>query len=109
MSRRRGVVAGCALGATSGWNFGNIGGMASELADAYGVGLATVGLLTDVLSAAPDQLRDERRVERGAALGDPPHRSGELVHIRHPVLEQIADSLGALGQKLHRVCGLDVL
>jgi MFS family permease len=47
--RRRGVVAGCALGATSGWNFGNIGGIASELADAYGVGLATVGLLTTAM------------------------------------------------------------
>jgi MFS family permease len=46
MTRRRGVVAGCALGATSGWNFGNLGGIASELAGAYGVGLATVGLLT---------------------------------------------------------------
>ena len=49
MSRRRGVVAGCALGATSGWNFGNLGGIASELAGAYGVGLATVGLLTTAM------------------------------------------------------------
>jgi MFS family permease len=49
MPRRRGVVVGCALGATSGWNFGNIGGIASELADAYGVGLATVGLLTTAM------------------------------------------------------------
>jgi MFS family permease len=49
VSRRRGVVAGCALGATSGWNFGNLGGIASELADAYGVGLATVGLLTTAM------------------------------------------------------------
>jgi MFS family permease len=46
---RRGVVAGCGLGATSGWNFGNIGGIASELAEAYGVGLATVGLLTTAM------------------------------------------------------------
>jgi MFS family permease len=43
------VVAGCALGATSGWNFGNLGGIASELADAYGVGLATIGLLTTAM------------------------------------------------------------
>jgi MFS family permease len=49
VSRRRGVVAGCALGATSGWNFGNLGGIASELAGAYGVGLATVGLLTTAM------------------------------------------------------------
>jgi MFS family permease len=49
VSRRRGVVAGCALGATSGWNFGNLGGVASELAGAYGVGLATIGLLTTAM------------------------------------------------------------
>ncbi|HEV3375791.1 MAG TPA: MFS transporter [Thermoleophilaceae bacterium] len=49
MSRGRGVVAGCALGATSGWNFGNLGGIASELADAYGVGLAAIGLLTTAM------------------------------------------------------------
>ena len=49
MSRRRGVVAGCALGATSGWNFGNLGGIASELAGADGMGLATVGLLTTAM------------------------------------------------------------
>jgi MFS transporter, NNP family, nitrate/nitrite transporter len=49
VTRRRGVVAGCALGATSGWNFGNLGGIASELADAYGVGLATIGLLTTAM------------------------------------------------------------
>jgi MFS family permease len=47
--RQRGVVAGCALGVTSGWNFGNVGGIASELGDAYGVGLATVGLLTTAM------------------------------------------------------------
>src|SRR5918999_2931417 len=49
MSRGQGVVAGCALGATSGWNFGNLGGIASELAGAYGVGLATIGLLTTAM------------------------------------------------------------
>ena len=42
----RGVVAGCALGIASGWNFGNVGAIPSELARSYGVALATVGLLT---------------------------------------------------------------
>jgi MFS family permease len=51
MRLRRGVVAGCALGATSGWNFGNIGGIASELSRSYGVGLATIGLLTTAMVA----------------------------------------------------------
>jgi MFS family permease len=46
---RRGVVAGCTLGATSGWNFGNLGGVASELSRSYGVGLATIGLLTTAM------------------------------------------------------------
>jgi MFS family permease len=51
MRLRRGVVAGCLLGATSGWNFGNIGGIASELSRSYGVGLATIGLLTTAMVA----------------------------------------------------------
>ena len=45
----RGVVAGCALGVASGWNFGNVGAIPSELADAYGVALATIGLLTTAM------------------------------------------------------------
>ncbi len=49
MRLRLGVVAGCALGATSGWNFGNLGGIASELSGSYGVGLATIGLLTTAM------------------------------------------------------------
>lgn len=46
---RRGVVAGCALGVTSGWNFGNVGGVASELSRSYDVALATIGLLTTAM------------------------------------------------------------
>ena len=45
----RGVIAGCALGVASGWNFGNIGAIPSELARSYGVGLATIGLLTTAM------------------------------------------------------------
>jgi MFS family permease len=48
---RRGVVAGCALGVASGWNFGNVGAIPSELARAYGVALATIGLLTTAMVA----------------------------------------------------------
>jgi MFS family permease len=47
--RSRGVVAGCALGVTSGWNFGNLGGVVSELSRSYDVALATIGLLTTAL------------------------------------------------------------
>jgi MFS family permease len=45
----RGTVAGCVLGGAMGWNVGNVGGVASELADAYGVSLAVVGLMTTAL------------------------------------------------------------
>lgn len=45
----RGLLAGCALGLASGWNIGNVGAVASRLAQTYGVGLATVGLLTTAL------------------------------------------------------------
>ena len=47
--RGAGVAAGCALGFATGWNVGNLGGVTSDLARAYGVGLATVGLFTTAL------------------------------------------------------------
>lgn len=48
---RRAVVGGCALGLATGWNVSNLGAIPSELADAYGVGLPTVGLFTTALFA----------------------------------------------------------
>jgi hypothetical protein len=35
-------------------------------------------------------------VERAAAPGDPGDRVDEALHITHPLLEQVADPLGAL-------------
>lgn len=49
MTARRGVTIGCVLGLASGWNIANLGAMASDLADAYGIGLAGVGLFTTAL------------------------------------------------------------
>ena len=46
---RRAVAGGCALGLAAGWNLANAGAVAQPLADAYGVGLATVGLFTTAL------------------------------------------------------------
>ncbi|HMK98180.1 MAG TPA: MFS transporter [Acidimicrobiales bacterium] len=42
----RGTLAGCLLVLACGWNLSNIGAVASTMAHAYGVSLATVGLLT---------------------------------------------------------------
>ena len=62
-----------------------------------------------VAPASADELGDDGRVESGAALPHAAHRVRELVHVRHTVLEQIPDSLCALGQELHRIRRLDVL
>ena len=48
-STHRAVAGGCALGLATGWNVANTGAVAQPLADAYGVGLATVGLFTTAL------------------------------------------------------------
>ena len=48
-------------------------------------------------------------VEHGPALGNAADRVDEPFEVGHPVLEQVADALRALGQKLGRVLLLDVL
>jgi MFS family permease len=45
----RAVLGGCALGLATGWNVANTGAVAQQLATAYGIGLATVGLFTTAL------------------------------------------------------------
>jgi MFS family permease len=46
---RLAVAGGCAAGLASGWNISNTGAVAQQLATAYGVSLATVGLFTTTL------------------------------------------------------------
>jgi len=46
---RRAVVGGCALGLATGWNIANVGAIASDIADAYDVSLAVVGVSTTAL------------------------------------------------------------
>lgn len=46
---RHAILGGCALGLATGWNVSNLGAIPSELADAYGVSLAVVGLFTTAL------------------------------------------------------------
>ena len=48
----RAVAGGSAVGFAAGWNIADVGSVADELADAYGVGLAVVGLFTTVLFLA---------------------------------------------------------
>jgi hypothetical protein len=63
-----------------------------------------------VVAAVPaDELADDGRIERRAALGHAAHGRGELLDVGDPVLQQVADALGAVRKQLHRVAGLDVL
>jgi MFS family permease len=48
-SRGKGAAAGLAVGGCLTWNVSNVGAVADPLADAYGVSLAAVGLLTTAL------------------------------------------------------------
>jgi MFS family permease len=48
-SRRRALVASCAVGAGASWHLTNAGALATPLEHHYGVGLATVSLLTSIL------------------------------------------------------------
>jgi nitrate/nitrite transporter NarK len=48
----RAVAAGSAVGFSAGWNIADVGSVADELADAYGVDLAVIGLFTTVLFLA---------------------------------------------------------
>lgn len=48
----RALAGGSAVGFAAGWNIADVGAVADELAAAYGVGLAFVGLLTTVLFLA---------------------------------------------------------
>ena len=43
------MIGGCALGFATGWNIANTGSVAGQLATAYGVGLAAIGLFTTAL------------------------------------------------------------
>ena len=62
-----------------------------------------------VLAAPADELGDDGGIERRPSLSDPAHGRCELADVRHTVLEQVADTLGALGKKVECVFGLDVL
>src|SRR3954449_6686007 len=51
----------------------------------------------DVMGAR-EQTGHNLRVERGAPRGYAPERADEVVNVGHAVLEEVAESLGALGE-----------
>ena len=56
-----------------------------------------------------EQLRDHDRVDRRAAAADAPDAVEKVVDLEHAVLEQVAESLCALGEERQRVLRLDDL
>lgn len=64
--RTRAALGGFALAASAGWNLANVGAVADRTAQAYGVGLAVVGLFTTalVLTHAAMQLPAGRLCDR---------------------------------------------
>ncbi len=62
-----------------------------------------------VPAASAEELGDDGGVERGAPLRDAPHGRRELVDVRHPILQQVSETLGRLREEVHRVGGLHVL
>ena len=56
-----------------------------------------------------DQLCDDLRVHHGAAGGDPADRVDELADLADPVLEQVADRAGPVGEQVPGVEPLHVL
>jgi hypothetical protein len=55
---------------------------------------------TQRVAAAGQQLTDDLGVEDTAAIGHPLQRPDELIDVRHPVLEQVADPVRAVGDEL---------
>ena len=62
-----------------------------------------------IVTASPaDELRDDARIERGAAVGDAPHGGDEVRQVVHAVLQQVTDSFSALLEKLELVKNLEL-
>ncbi|KUL22830.1 hypothetical protein [Actinoplanes awajinensis] len=59
--------------------------------------------------AGTEHLRDDLWFHHRAAGRDPPYGVDELLAVDHPVLEQIPDRAGAVGEQLTGVQLLDVL
>ena len=62
-----------------------------------------------VLALPPEQPADDLGIERRAAVGNSPDGGAELVQVGDAILEEVADTFCASGEKLERVARLDVL
>ena len=62
-----------------------------------------------VAASSTDELRDNARIERGAALGYAFDRGDEVGQVIDPVFQEVADTFGVVLEELERVSLLDVL
>ena len=78
--------------------------------EAEHVALALAELVDRVsLAPSPEKPRDDRRIDDGLPLAQPPQRVDERGRIVDAVLEQVAGPLGVILEQPHREARLDVL
>src|SRR6266511_5105112 len=58
---------------------------------------------------AADEPRDDRRVDHGLSVGDPPQRVDEDCDVEDALLEQVADPFRMLLEQPQRIARLDVV
>ena len=56
-----------------------------------------------ILPTAPQHPSDDLRIQRAAAVGDPPDRIDERLHISDALLQEVPDALGVLTDQLEGV------
>src|SRR5258706_3539360 len=59
--------------------------------------------------AVPDEHRDHLRIEHGAAAGDSPDRLDKGAHVPNAILEQVANSFGAIPEQFECIATLEEL
>jgi hypothetical protein len=62
-----------------------------------------------VRTLAPEELRDDLRVDRGSAAADASHGVQEVVDLKNAVLQEVAEALGRVTHECERVRRLDDL
>ncbi|MCD6726963.1 MAG: MFS transporter [Solirubrobacteraceae bacterium] len=115
---QRGTLAGCAVGIAGGWNIGNVGAIAAELARAYDVTLVVVGLFTTALFLTHTAVQipggkacDRFGAVRVASVGVLTISLGDLIALLapHPALAIGARGLMGLGTGLCFVAGISLV
>jgi cyanate permease len=115
---RRSAIGGFGVGAAVGWNIASLGAVATRLAHAYGVGLATVGLFVTVqfvvhmaMQIPGGRMADRFGAQRSALLGLTVIAAGNAVSLIEPavVLAFVGRAIVGFGTGIAFVSGSDYI